>query len=177
MNDKITRYIDTKGYLSEVEKLIAEGKQVVIPVSGGSMTPFLVGERDFVMLEKTELAEIRRGDILLYRRENGQFVLHRVYAMQEKTRTKQFYMMGDVQTVVEGPIYERQIIARVSNIKRKGVWKKKKNFWEFFFRRIWIKIPHMRPYAMRMYGRFRRTAVQSGNSTTWNKEKRQHTGD
>ena len=43
-------HIDTEQYLISITRLIAEGRQVTIPVRGNSMSPFLADGRDSVLL-------------------------------------------------------------------------------------------------------------------------------
>ena len=131
------RIVDNTIYLSEMICLLQEHKKIVIPVAGNSMGPFLCGGRDFVMLEKSIL---RKGDIVLYRRRQGQFVLHRI----QKIKGDSFYVIGDAQTVIEGPLALNQICGRVCKIQRKGRWLSKSDFWSWFFRDIWICIIPLR---------------------------------
>ena len=145
-------YVDPRIYLSEIERIIQDGKEVVIPVSGGSMSPFLVGGRDYVMLEKAVIYRLKKGDIVLYQRENGQFVLHRIW----KIKRKKFYMIGDGQSKAEGPVGQEKIRAVVSKIKRKGKWIEKKSFWEYFFRIVWIRIIPFRGNIRRYWRKVKR---------------------
>ncbi|CVI69368.1 Peptidase S24-like protein [Clostridiales bacterium CHKCI001] len=141
------KYVDTMQYLTTICQILKDGKTAVIPVSGGSMMPFLVSERDFVMLSRTE-GEIRKGDIVLYQRRNGQFVLHRVYKIRKK---KWYYMVGDAQNVIEGPIMEGQVRAKVIKVMRNGIWISETCFWWCFFEVIWIRIIPVRKYIWKGY--------------------------
>ena len=62
--------------MPEYESLLLEGAELPLVISGGSMLPFLASGRDSVMLKAPDRA-LRRGDIVIYRRENGAYVLHR----------------------------------------------------------------------------------------------------
>lgn len=75
--------------LPEVERLLAEGLHVTLKVKGNSMLPFIHGGRDSVTLEAP--ARISRGDIVLARIGQGQYVLHRIIA----TKGNVFILMGD----------------------------------------------------------------------------------
>ena len=85
----------------DIEQLLKEGNVLQIRPQGYSMYPLLVPGRDEVLLEKTDPRRAKRGDVLLYRRQNeGILVLHRVYR-----HTKEgLYMVGDNQTAIEGPL-------------------------------------------------------------------------
>ena len=109
--------------------------------------PFLVSDRDFVML--SDIGDgIRKGDIALYQRRNGQFILHRVCKIKKK---KLYYMIGDAQNVIEGPIMQEQIRAKVVKIMRNGIWISKTCFWWWFFEVIWIRMIPVRKYIWRGY--------------------------
>jgi len=64
-----------------VTALLNEGKKVTIPVKGYSMLPFIIGERDLVVLEKPQ-GEVKKDDIILFT-QNGRWVLHRVLEVKD----------------------------------------------------------------------------------------------
>ena len=66
--------------LGEVTRMLEEGHSVVIMTKGGSMSPFIRGERDSVELIKQQTVEI--GDIVLCQLTPGHYVLHRVHALK-----------------------------------------------------------------------------------------------
>ena len=100
----------------DIEEALREGKSIQIRPQGYSMYPLLVPERDEVILRAVDPAELRRGDVVLFRREGSILVLHRIW----KKRSDGFYMVGDNQTKVEGPIAEEQVRAIMTGIIRKG---------------------------------------------------------
>ena len=59
--------------------LLRAGAEVPLVVTGSSMVPFLRDRRDTVYLKSPEYAPIRTGDILFFRRESGQWILHRLH--------------------------------------------------------------------------------------------------
>lgn len=77
MNDKVK--IPAALLLAEVASLLADGHEVTLPVKGRSMYPFVVGDRDSVVLRRA--GNIRVGDVVLARLADGSFVLHRVCRM------------------------------------------------------------------------------------------------
>lgn len=98
-----------------VSDLLEQGQKVKISVSGNSMYPFLRDGIDSVEFAWVSFEEIVRGDIVLIRRTGGDYVMHRVYRKNEKS----FYMVGDAQQWIEGPLYPQQLVAVVSAIWRK----------------------------------------------------------
>ena len=143
------KVVDNESYLKEMLFLLQENRQIVIPVSGNSMTPFLCGGRDFVMLRKCEKNELRTGDIVLYQRIQGQFVLHRI----QKIRGQNFYAIGDAQRVTEGPISVERICGKVYGIQRKGRWIGHRNFFDWFFKKIWIHVIPLRRHILIIWNR------------------------
>jgi hypothetical protein len=99
---------------SAVDEILEQGGSAWITVTGMSMFPFLREGRDSVELSKTSFESIRRGDIVLIRRESGAYVLHRVC----KKSGESFFIIGDAQQWVEGPIRSDQLKAVVTGIKK-----------------------------------------------------------
>ena len=91
-----------------IQEILDGGGEFRMLPRGKSMRPLIRETRDSVVLAKREMADIRRYDMLFYRRDNGQFVLHRLMRI-EKDGT--YIMCGDAQTVLEKGIRYEQIIA------------------------------------------------------------------
>lgn len=109
------RTIDTAAYLDTACRLLEEGSHLVpVPVAGTSMCPFL-HPGDTVYLElPPERAAV--GDILLFRRPGGSYILHRVVGIQADGV---LWLLGDSQLVKE-PVHPTWVRARVVQAKRKG---------------------------------------------------------
>lgn len=145
------RQIDTDVYLDVMRELVQSGRTVSITISGSSMSPFLIDRRDRVVFEKPSRA-LKRGDIVFYQRESGQYVMHRIW----KIKNDGYYLVGDAQTEVEGPIRSDQIFALVTSCERKGKRMKPGNFWWDFFGKIWIRMVPLRPLIWNSYERLRK---------------------
>lgn len=145
------KVIETEAYVSVLRELTEEGREVNIRVAGNSMLPFLVHERDYVYFKEPD-RELRAGDIVFYQRKNGQYVMHRIW----KVKDGQFYMVGDAQVYIEGPLEREQIFALVTKVVRKGRELKPGSFWWEFFEHIWIKIVPLRRRIIRAYGKIGR---------------------
>ena len=115
-------------------------------ITGNSMSPFLIHGRDTVYLSRLT-RPARRGDMLLYQRENGNYVLHRVFKATPESLT----MIGDAQTVLEPGIRREQVIAIVTRVERKGKLLVPGSFWWDFFEKIWIRIIPLRREIQRLY--------------------------
>lgn len=143
MNKKI---VDTKEYVKVLRDLIEEDKIVSLLISGNSMSPFLIHERDYIYLKKPEKM-LKRGDMVFFERDNGDFVMHRIYRIEKEN----YFLIGDAQSVGEGPIRRDQIFAKVIGVRRKGKQIGPCNFWWGFFEHVWIHMIPMRRIAVRLY--------------------------
>ncbi len=142
------RKVDTQTFLGAIKDMVREGHDVPVTITGGSMTPFLVHGRDRVILSKIS-RPLKTGDMVLYQRKSGQYVMHRIrYIKKQRT---EYYMIGDAQTVTEGPLKEEQIVAVVIAVCRKGKWLKPGDFWWEFFSRIWLHIIPLRRPVSKIY--------------------------
>ncbi|MGN0634348.1 MAG: S24/S26 family peptidase [Oscillospiraceae bacterium] len=129
-------------YIGFIEKVISDGGEFRIFPRGTSMLPLIREGKDSVVLVKKN---IKPGDIVLYRRKNGEFVLHRVV----KESGGVYVMCGDNQLTCESGITSDMTIAAVKRIYRSEkeintdgvlyrayvfVWK------SFFLRRVYFKL-------------------------------------
>lgn len=75
--------------IAEVHKFLLEGRRVTLKVKGVSMLPFIVGDRDSVLLERSSAYAV--GDIVLAEIYPSTYVLHRILSIVEDEVT----LMGD----------------------------------------------------------------------------------
>ncbi len=75
--------------IAEVHKLLLEGRRVTLKVKGVSMLPFIVGDRDSVLLEQSPTYSV--GDIVLAEVQPSTYVLHRILSIEGNQVT----LMGD----------------------------------------------------------------------------------
>lgn len=140
------RTVDTREYISALRELTEQGKEVSLLISGNSMSPFMVHQRDTICFKKPD-RELKKGDMVFYQRVNGQFIMHRIWKVKEDG----FYIVGDAQQEIEGPVKREQIFAVVTKVKRKGKWIEPGNFWWEFFEHVWINIVPFRRYVRAGY--------------------------
>lgn len=117
-----------------IEQILADGHTVQIEPHGWSMYPLLVPGRDQVIIAPAEPEKMKRGDVALYRREQGILVLHRIW----KVTPKGFYMVGDNQSKVEGPLHPCQIKGRLTAVIRNGRKIPVQNPLLIFLTRFWL---------------------------------------
>lgn len=141
------KQVDTREYVSVLRGIAEEGKVVSMLIAGSSMAPFLCHNRDYIYFTKPE-RELRRGDMVFYQRDSGQYVMHRIYRVKHEG----YYMVGDAQTQIEGPLRRDQIFAVITQVKRAGKMIRPGDFWWEFFEHIWIRIVPARRIVTALYG-------------------------
>lgn len=94
-----------------IEEAFERNQTFRIPITGTSMNPLLYQGRDFVFIKKPQLP-LEIGDIPLYRRDNGAFVLHRVVGKDENG----YIITGDNQFILEYGITDKHIIGVVDSM-------------------------------------------------------------
>lgn len=82
---------------------------------GDSMMPLLRQRRDIIHISKVE-GRLKKYDVPLYKRDNGQYVLHRIL----KVREKDYVICGDNLTGMEEGITDRHIIGVMTGVSRDG---------------------------------------------------------
>jgi hypothetical protein len=126
------------------EKLAAEGEVLFSP-NGTSMLPTLKAGRDTLVLVSPP-KRLRKYDIALFRRRNGQYVLHRVIAVGDR-----YTFMGDNQFEPERGIEEADIVALCIAYERNG----KRVRLDSFSSRLHARILHVSRPLRRMLRRVR----------------------
>lgn len=112
-----------------------QGQEVVLTITGNSMSPFVRHCRDQVVLVQTDPMVLQPGDVPLIRRDNGQFVLHRIIARDDgtdcrrwgdkkahpsQTESLRYTLLGDAQWRTEPNVRPDQILAVATAFIRKG---------------------------------------------------------
>ena len=140
----MSRILDTQLYLDTVCELLSQGQtHVTVPVSGGSMIPFL-HSGDTVCVDLVD-SKLKRGDILLYRRQCGRYILHRLYRLNKDGSC---LMVGDAQQELELLPSREQICARVTSVHHNGKRCLPHSPRWLFYRYIWLNIVPLRHRLM-----------------------------
>lgn len=120
--------VSTQEYMTAMRELTEHGHEVTMTIVGTSMEPFLLHARDRVCFRKPDTT-LKKGDIVFYQRRSGEFVMHRIH----KKSNNQYFLAGDHQTNLEGPITRDQIFAIVTEVQRNNVWINQKHIiWKFY---------------------------------------------
>ena len=130
---------------------LACGRTVRFSPRGTSMLPMLRQGLDQVVLSPLP-ENLRKFDLPLYQRDNGQYVLHRIVEAADGSYT----CMGDNQLEPETGLRRDQMIAVVSEFYRNGKRHRVTDFSYRLYCRIWYAARHLRRLARLIKGRLRR---------------------
>lgn len=126
---------DTSVRLAQVfplmQERMANGESVQFTPQGTSMRPTIYGGRDQVVLAALP-EKLKKYDLPLYRRDNGQFVLHRIVKVGET-----YTCIGDNQFVYEPGVRQDQMLALAVGFYRKGKFYKTDSFGYRLYSRVW----------------------------------------
>ena len=100
---------------STFEEEIKKSGKIIYTNVGDSMMPFIRQGRDVLVISRAE-GRLKRYDIPLYKRDSGQYVLHRIL----KVRENDYIICGDNRCIREYGITDRHIIGVLTGIIRDG---------------------------------------------------------
>ena len=124
-----------------IREQLQNGQSVRFTTNGTSMLPMLRDGRDQVVLSPLPV-RLKKYDLPLYRRENGQFVLHRVVAVGET-----YTCVGDNQFDFESGLRHEQMIGVVTAFTHKGRTYSVNDFSYKLYCRFW----HCSRFPRRVY--------------------------
>ncbi len=146
--------LDTNEFLDMICQLLEQGHTAVpVPVAGNSMVPFL-HHGDTVYLDVPQ-RPLKRGDIVLYTRNSGRYILHRIYKV---CRDGSYIMVGDAQQELERIPRREQIHAIVTSAQHKGKPLHPKSLRWWVYKHIWLRLVPLRYRLMDLRGKFGRRA-------------------
>ncbi len=136
------------------EEILERDGRLVYTSVGYSMRPFIRSGEDLLIIEKPS-GRLKKYDVPLYRRDSGQYVLHRIL----KVREKDYVICGDNCRVREYGITDRHILGVLTGIVRNGetisvqdpAYLRKVHLWCDFF---WIRAAIL--WARALLGRIKR---------------------
>ena len=126
---------------------VEEGREVILPVDGRSMLPFIVGGKDSVALYKP--GTLRKGDVVLaYTQEKG-YVIHRIDSIGGDGL---YALLGDGNLVQREHCQLADIKATATHvIKPNGKRKPLNEGWLRFAGRVWRLLLPIRRYLLWIY--------------------------
>ena len=125
------RKINLNDLIPLIKEKLDEGGEVTFSPNGTSMLPTLKAGRDRLILVSPP-ERLKKYDVALFLRDNGQYVLHRVIKCKE-----QYTFIGDNQFFYEKNIGHDQIIALCCAYVRDGKRVSLDSFKCRLFARFW----------------------------------------
>ena len=121
--------------MNNIERSIKELGYAVAPIAGTSMMPLLKEGRDRVELEPCSQERLKKGSVVLYKKNDGTLVLHRII----KTENGEFFtVLGDHQFNNDEWVNKNQIIAVACGFFIKGRYVNEKTRWYRLYKKIWL---------------------------------------
>lgn len=96
------------------QELTQKGKLIYTNV-GDSMEPLICQNKDLLIIERIH-GRLKKYDVPLYKRDTGQYVLHRVLQVREQD----YILCGDNRWQKESGITDRHILGILTGIIRNG---------------------------------------------------------
>ncbi len=117
-----------------IKETIADGRSIRFSVTGNSMFPLLVNRRDCVTVSPPD--NIKKYDIVLHRRSDGTYIMHRVIGIRGNLLT----IAGDNENEKERNVPIDAVVAKVTSFRRK---EREYNMQELHYKlycRFWLAV-------------------------------------
>ncbi len=98
------------------EDVIKRDGKLVYTNKGDSMMPLIKQDRDLLVISRKPKHRLRKYDVPLYKRDSGQYVLHRIL----QVRKHDYVICGDNRWKKECGITDRHIIGVLTAVIRDG---------------------------------------------------------
>lgn len=102
--------------MSTFEDILEKDGRLIYTNVGTSMMPLLRQRRDLMVIEKKGPERLHWLDVPLFKRDNGQYVLHRVMWV----RKNDYVICGDNQWYLERGITDKHILGVLVQVDRDG---------------------------------------------------------
>ena len=106
---KVTTSVSMEELSPIIESIVSSGGDAVLCVTGNSMLPLWRDRHNNVVLTACDANNLNVGDIPLYKRANGQYILHRIVKVNDDS----FDLLGDAQWWLEKGLEKHRVIAVV----------------------------------------------------------------
>ena len=136
---------------STFEEEIAKKGRLIYTNVGDSMMPLLREKRDLLIIEKVS-GRLKKYDVPLYRRDSGQYVLHRIL----KVRKDDYVICGDNRWLREFGVKDEWILGVLTAVVRKGK-RVSVTSWKYrLYVHIWCDFYWIRAFILRGWGVLRK---------------------
>lgn len=137
--------------ISSFEEQLRRSGRLVYYNVGDSMMPLLRENRDLMVLTVPQ-RPIKKYDAVLYKRENGQYVMHRIVAVKPDG----YVMCGDNRYCKEYGVKQEQILALLTSVVRKGREINCDSFKYKLYVHLWCDFFYVRALILRVNDKFKK---------------------
>jgi hypothetical protein len=138
---------DQQTMMTEISRLISEGKTVSITAKGYSMNPFIMHLRDQITLGPWEDAQIKKGAVVLAKDSRGAYIIHRITRREGPTLT----MMGDGNIGITETAQVQDVIGLMHSVTKKGRTYSVKSLRWRLYSLIWKLLTPVRRYPLALW--------------------------
>lgn len=134
--------------MNNIELCIKELGCAVVPINGTSMLPLLEEGKALVDVVSINQKQLKKGDVILYKRGNGTLVLHRIIKIESEDV---FIALGDHQFTNAEKVNTNQIIAVARGFFINGNYVDEKKLRYRIYKRIWLSSLTLRKYLLKLH--------------------------
>ena len=143
---------NTGDFKTDLEQLLQKGNIIRLKPQGFSMYPLFIPGRDEALIQQVPVTSLKRNDVALYRRDQGILVLHRIV----RVTADGYYMTGDNQYEIEGPLRPNQFRGKLIAFVRNGKELSVRNPVYRFLSALWLLMLPVRTFCFRLTAFLRR---------------------
>ena len=126
------------------EEILKKQGTLLFTPRGNSMQPLLKNGENPVVLLPVD-GRLQKGDVPFYRRENGQYVLHRIV----RVRKNSYDCCGDNQSAIEKGVRDDMILAKMAGFYQGSTYISADETWvKRYAKRRMASRPFRRAYAL-----------------------------
>lgn len=130
---------------STFEEQLEKNGRLIYTNVGDSMKPLIRQDRDLVIIEKS-CCRLEKYDVPLYRRNTGQYVLHRIL----KVRKDDYVICGDNRWKKEYGISDNNVIGVLTGVVRNGKTVLTTDFRYRLYVHLWCDFFPVRAFIVRV---------------------------
>ncbi len=151
MSDLIGRFslTDMADIVNLSMPFLEMGKEIKFTIVGNSMYPLFCNQRDKAIVAKCK--KVKKRDVILYRREDGSYILHRVVGKGKLG----YKLCGDDQVAIEYPVKKENVIAVMTSFERKGKQYSTNCLWYRMYSFLWCLFIGLRPFKFKIIKKLR----------------------
>jgi len=138
--------VPTRELFNTIEQMLLDGHDVKFTVVGNSMWPLLRNRKDQVVLRKVNAKELKKGDIVLYKPDDGRYILHRI----TKVRNGKLRTTGDNNCFHDGEFSDECVLGKAVSLIRNECQIDCTKIWVRLFGRVWSWLYPVRPLLLRV---------------------------